>query len=176
VTTPDSAFDRPESGPALDVNIDDPGFKPVFKSLALASIPAPDYADVIVLPVPPGCSVDARLWAETIFSSAGTPVWVRALMAVRQSLVGLIGIRPAPAGIFAVAAVHGEEALISADDRHLDFRCGVALDAGAHLLRVTTAVRLKGWRGRLYFLPVRLLHPLVVHTMMARAIRVLTLS
>jgi hypothetical protein len=152
----------------------DPGFRPIFKSLAFASIPAPDYADVVILPVPPGCPVDARLWAETIFSSAGMPVWVRALMAVRQSLVGLIGIKPAPAGIFAVDAVQGEEALISADDKHLDFRCGVALDSEGHLLRVTTAVRLKGWRGRLYFLPVRLLHPLVVQAMMARAIRSLS--
>jgi hypothetical protein len=102
------------------------------------------------------------------------PGWVIGLMGLRQAVVGLIGASRATAGVFTVAEVRGEEALISTDDRHLDFRCGVAYDAGARLLRVTTSVRLKGWRGRLYFFPVRLLHPLVVHAMMARAIRRLT--
>jgi hypothetical protein len=147
---------------------------PVFRSMALESIPVPDYADVIVLPVPAGqrdWPTDPKVWAEALFSLKSMPGWVIALMGLRQAVVGLGGIRRAPAHVFAVAEVRGEEALISADDRHLDFRCGVAYDAGAGLLRVTTTVRLKGWRGRLYFVPVRPLHPLVVHAMMARAIR-----
>jgi hypothetical protein len=144
---------------------------PVFRSLALQSIPTPDFADVIVLPVPEGTPADPRVWAEELFSLKSMPGWVTALMGLRQAVVGLVGISRAPAGVFAVAEVRGEEALISADDTHLDFRCGVAYDGGARLLRVTTAVRLKGWRGRLYFTPVRLLHPLVVHAMMARTIR-----
>ena len=147
---------------------------PVFRSLALQSIPKPDYADVIVLPVPEGTSADPRVWADELFSLRSMPGWVTALMGLRQAVVGLMGIGKAPAGVFAVTEVRGEEALISADDTHLDFRCGVAYDAGARLLRVTTAVRLKGWRGRLYFAPVRLLHPLVVHAMMARTIGRLT--
>ena len=142
---------------------------PVFRSLALDSIPVPDYADVIVLPVPPGGPSDPRIWAQTIFSPQSMPAWVAALMGLRQALVGLAGINRAPKDVFAVSEVRGEEALISADDTHLDFRCGVAFDAGAGLLRVTTAVRLKGRRGRLYFAPVRVLHPLVVRAMMVRA-------
>jgi hypothetical protein len=154
------------------------GKSPVFRSLALESIPVPDYADVIVLPVLPAgqqeCPVDPKVWAETLFSLKSMPGWVTALMGLRQAVVGLVGIHRAPAGVFAVAKVRGEEALISVDDTHLDFCCGVAYDADARLLRVTTTVRLKGWRGRLYFGPVRLLHPLVVHAMMARTIRHLT--
>jgi len=162
--------EKPSSAVASGV---DTASLPVFRSLALQSIPQPDYADVIVLPVPDGTSADPRVWAEELFSLTlkSLPGWVTALMGLRQAVVGLVGISRAPAGVFAVAEVRGEEALISADDTHLDFRCGVAYDAGARLLRVTTAVRLKGWRGRLYFAPVRLLHPLVVHAMMARTIR-----
>jgi hypothetical protein len=155
------------------------GTMPVFRSLALDSIPVPDYADVIVLPVPAGqreCPADPRVWAEALFSRSSMPGWVTALVGLRQAVVGLIGVSRATAGVFAVSEVRGEEALISADDRHLDFRCGVAYDAGARLLRVTTTVRLRGWRGRLYFFPVRPLHPLVVHAMMARAVRRLTLA
>ncbi|MBT2532885.1 DUF2867 domain-containing protein [Arthrobacter sp. ISL-48] len=155
------------------------GTLPVFRSLALDSIPAPDFADVIVLPVPAGqreCPNEPQIWAETLFSVSSMPEWVTALMGLRQAVVGLIGVSRATPAVFAVSEVRGEEALISADDRHLDFRCGVAYDARARLLRVTTTVRLKGWRGRLYFVPVRLLHPLVVRAMMARAIRHLTLG
>jgi Protein of unknown function (DUF2867) len=161
------------SGEPAELREDGPtdGIRPAFRSLALESIPAPDYADVIVVPVPAGCTPDPRLWAETLFSPQSMPLWIRTLMGLRQALVGLVRIGKAPAGVFDVAEVRGEEALISADDTHLDFRCGVAFDAGARLLRVTTAVRLKGWRGRLYFAPVRVLHPLVVHAMMTRAVR-----
>ena len=147
--------------------------EPAFRSLALEAIPEPDYADVIVVPCRQTATSDPRVWAETVFSRSAMPRWVLALMALRQQLVGLVGIPKAPADVFAVSRVAGEEALITAVDRHLDFSCGVAFDAGSHLLRVTTAVRLKGWRGRLYFVPVRVLHPLVLRAMMLRAARVL---
>ena len=164
-------YPNPENPSSAVASGVDAASLPVFRSLALQSIPTPDYADVIVLPVPDGASADPHVWAEELFSLKSMPAWVTALMGMRQAVVGLVGISRAPAGVFAVAEVRGEEALISADDTHLDFRCGVAYDAGARLLRVTTAVRLRGWRGRLYFAPVRLLHPLVVHAMMARTIR-----
>jgi hypothetical protein len=165
VTTEDLSGETPEH----PQDAAQAGFSPVFRSLALDSIPVPDYADVIVLPVPAGCPSDPRIWAQTLFSPQSMPPWVTALMGLRQAVVGLVGIDRAPKGVFAVSDVRGEEALISTDDKHLDFRCGVAFDAGARLLRVTTTVRLKGWRGRLYFMPVRVLHPLVVHAMMVRA-------
>ena len=59
--------------------------------------------------------------------------------------------------------------LIAADDTHLDFRCAVAVDRSARLVRVTTTVRLHGWRGRVYFAPVRLLHPVVIQAMVQKA-------
>ncbi|AQZ65510.1 unnamed protein product [[Actinomadura] parvosata subsp. kistnae] len=144
---------------------------PVYWSSALEDIPVPDYADVMIGVLPPGASEDPRVWAEEIFSLRALPRWVGAAMAVRQALVPLLGVRRAPRDVFRVARVEGEEALIVADDRHLDFRCGVAVDAAARLVRVTTTVRLKGWRGRVYFMPVRLAHPVVVHAMMRSARR-----
>ena len=76
--------------------------------------------------------------------------------------------------VFAVRRVEGGEALMVASDRHLDFACGVEVDAGRRLVRVTTAVRLHGWRGRLSFAPVGLVHPVVVRSMLRRAARRLT--
>jgi hypothetical protein len=94
------------------------------------------------------------------------PVWVRLAMGLRQAFVPLLGLRPAPRETFRVREVVGDEALIAADDAHLDFRCGVGVDHETRLVRVTTAVRLMGRRGRLYFAPVQLAHPVVVMSML----------
>ena len=45
------------------------------------------------------------------------------------------------------------------------------MTAEPHLVHVTTAVTLKGWRGRVYFAPVRLLHDAVTRSMMTAAAR-----
>ncbi|MEU5863161.1 DUF2867 domain-containing protein [Nonomuraea sp. NPDC047529] len=144
---------------------------PVYWSSALEDIPAPDYADMIVGVLPPRATDDPRDWAKTIFSIRSMPRWITAAMGLRQAIVPLIGIPRAPRDVFRVGRVEGDEALIAADDRHLDFRCGVGVDREARLVRVTTTVRLKGWRGRLYFWPVRLVHPIVVRAMLRSAQR-----
>ncbi len=147
--------------------------QPAFWSMAFADLPRPDYADMTIAVLPDGASTDPEVWANTLFSRAGAPLWVRAAFVVRAVVVPLIGVASAPKNVFAVERVEGEEALMSFDDRHLDFRCAVGVDARAGLVRVVTAVRLKGWRGRLYFAPVRLAHPLVVHAMLKRTCKLL---
>lgn len=147
---------------------------PGFTSLALRDIPAPDYADVILLPIPAGAPTDPGLWAETIFGPAAAPLWVRAALGLRQALVPLLGLKPSPSTIFAVREREGEEALIAAEEKHLSFRAAVGVDTLTRTVRVTTTVALHGRRGRLYFGPVRLAHPVVVHSMMRGAIRTLT--
>jgi hypothetical protein len=140
--------------------------QPGFWSLALRDIPRPDFLDVVAVPLPAGTSEDAAVWAEELFAIASMPVWVRLAMGLRQAFVPLLGLRPAPRETFRVREVVGDEALIAADDAHLDFRCGVGVDHETRLVRVTTAVRLKGRRGRLYFAPVQLAHPVVVMSML----------
>jgi hypothetical protein len=138
-------------------------------SLALRDIPEPDFADAAIVPLPVGATTDPHVWAEEMFRLRTMPAWVTAALAVRQAVVPLLGIRRAPRNTFAVRDRVGDEVLIAADDTHLDFRCGVAVDQSARLVRVTTTVRLHGWRGRVYFAPVRLLHPVVIQAMIRRA-------
>ena len=71
--------------------------------------------------------------------------------------------------MLAVSRATSDEAIIDTDDRHLRFVAAVT--AEPHLVHVTTAVTLKGWRGRVYFAPVRLLHDAVTRSMMAAAAR-----
>ena len=138
-------------------------------SLALREIPTPDYADAIIVPLPPGTPVDPAQWARRLFSLRTMPRWVVGALAVRQVLVPLLGIPRAADDVFTIRDQHEDEVMLGVDDRHLDFRCAVAVDQVARLLRVTTTVRLHGWRGRLYFLPVGFLHPLVVRAMIRSA-------
>ena len=147
---------------------------PVLVSLAFRDIPAPDFADVVVVAIPDAAEPvpkSPKWWAAEVFSIRSMPWWVRGLFAVRQTVVGLIGISRGEKSDFTVAAVHGEEALIAVDERHLDFRAAIGVDSGRRLLRVTTAVRLHGWRGRTYFLPVSLLHGPVTRAMAKSAVR-----
>ena len=134
-------------------------------SLALRDIPVPDFADAVIVPLPAGATTDPRVWAEETFRLRTMPAGVVVALAVRQVLVPLLGIHRAPPDTFAIREQVGDEVLIAADDTHLDFRCAVAVDRSARLVRVTTTVRLHGWRGRVYFAPVRLLHPVVLSAM-----------
>lgn len=143
--------------------------EPAFRSIALADIPVPDFADVAIIPLPAGAPTDPARWARAIFSVRHVPGWVKVAFGLREVAVRLVGIPPAARDVFEVREVVGDEALIATDDEHLDFRVGVGVDAGARLVRVTTVVRLHGWRGRLYFAPVRLLHAPVTQAMMRRA-------
>lgn len=145
--------------------------QPALVSLAFRDIPEPDWADVVVVTLPAGADNDPAEWAQAVFDIRALPAWVLALLGLRQLLVGLIGVDRGAADVFAVREVSGEEALIAADDRHLDFRAGVAVDTDAGLLRCVTAVRLKGWRGQVYFAPIRLLHDPITRAMMRAAVR-----
>lgn len=140
-------------------------------SIALRDIPHPDYADASIAVIGPNSPVDSVVWARTLFSLEAMPRWVVAALRLRQLAVRLIGIPPAPRDVFQVRESADGEALIAADDAHLDFRCGVAIDKGMRLVRLTTTVRFRGWRGRAYFVPVRLAHPIVVRAMIRGAIR-----
>jgi hypothetical protein len=97
------------------------------------------------------------------------PSWVGALFAVRQRAVKALGIPRGERWMLAVSRATSDEAIIDTDDRHLRFVAAVT--AEPHLVHVTTAVTLKGWRGRVYFAPVRLLHDAVTRSMMAAAAR-----
>lgn len=144
---------------------------PCFRSLAFREIPKPDYADVCLATLPDGAGTDPSEWAERLFSLESMPRWVAGALGLRQALVPLIGIPKAPQDTFTVTDQSGEEALIFVRDKHLNFAAAVGVDPVSRLIRVTTAVELKGWRGKLYFGVVRPIHPIVVNSMLKKATR-----
>ncbi|MFD0660908.1 hypothetical protein [Thermocatellispora tengchongensis] len=80
---------------------------PVYWSSALEDIPAPDYADMTIGVLPPGAPHDPRVWAAGLFSLRAMPRWIAAALALRQLLVPLLGIPPAPRDTFRVGRVEG---------------------------------------------------------------------
>jgi hypothetical protein len=142
-------------------------------------MPRPDWAATTTVSVPEGAGRDPAAqdgaprdgagWARAIFAVGSTPPWIRALFGAREVAARLLRIPPGQPAMLAVREVRDGEALIDTDDRHLRFVAGVRVDGG--LLHVTTAVQLKGWRGQVYFLPVRFLHDQVTRSMMTAAAR-----
>lgn len=141
--------------------------------LALRVIPAPHYADTVFVAIPKTQTMpdDPAFWARHVFSVRSAPRWVLALLALRQAVVGLIGVERSSSSVFDVDSVEDGEALVAAEERHLDFAASVRIDPEHRLLSVTTSVSLHGWRGRLYFVPVSILHGPVLRAMATRAVR-----
>lgn len=130
-----------------------------------------DLLDAYALPWHPRLPSDPREWAEAIFHRP--PAWVMTLLGVRQLLVGLVGIARDDGSAFTIRERTAQEALLGTDEDHLDFRASVHVSPEA--VTLTTVARSNSLRGRLYLLPVRVLHPVVVRAMLARAHRSLVL-
>jgi hypothetical protein len=108
---------------------------------------------------------DPAVWASAIFDEP--PRWVRALLVVREAVVGFVGIERAGRSAFTARDLTATEAIVGVDARHLDFRAVVSVEPTRVVL--TTLVRRHNPRGRAYFALVRRIHPVVVAAMLTRA-------
>ncbi len=144
----------------------------------------------------PGKKIDIIKTGRLFFMAA--PGWVNRLFALRNRMVQLIGLKvPGTVknrraliesftgkpgeqiGLFRVVDKSANELLLGEDDKHLDFRVSLLLeDMNASVtdryLTISTAVRFHNGLGRLYFIPVKPFHRLIVRSMlkeMGRAIQ-----
>jgi Protein of unknown function (DUF2867) len=136
-----------------------------------------------------------ELFLQTV---AHTPDWVHALMAIRNRVVGLFGLKnlgalnslrpskPAsayqvgdPVGIFTLLSQTPDEAVLFDDDKHLrvsisvqklKVQDGIATVA-LPAIAITTVVHVHNLLGRLYMLPVGPIHKLVAPAVLSRANR-----
>ncbi len=136
-------------------------------SVAYELLPAPDWAMTTSIAVPDAEAHTAQEWAQAIFDIRALPAWVKGLGAARAVVAKALQLPRGNQSMLTVDRVIDGEAVIDTDDRHLRFVAGVRTEPG--LVHVTTAVALKGWRGKLYFAPVRVLHDPVTRSMMTAA-------
>ncbi len=159
-------------------------------SLVARALPRIDYADTFRVQIPATCTTASTV-AQALFSTV--PTWVKILLRLRNALVAPLGLKTGPVfgtarperaitrdiqpgsriGIFPVLACTPEEILMGEDDKHLNFRVSVLLDreGDANWAVVSTVVCFNNWLGRLYFVPVRPVHRVIVPATLKRGVR-----
>lgn len=156
-------------------------------SLILTALPKRSFADAYRAPLAKPAASPADIFLAAARSS---PRWIARLMALRNRLVRLVGLKdvgqfnapaaaPAPRsfaigdrlGIFTIVAQTAEELLLGIDDRHLDVRVCVTRQPQAQppAYVVSTIVDVHNALGHTYMLPVSRIHPFVVRAMMRNA-------
>ncbi|MZP30393.1 DUF2867 domain-containing protein [Heliobacterium undosum] len=157
-------------------------------ALVAASLQPIHYGDCYRMQVPKNFTGGVDDLTGLIFSPASNPSWASGLTKVRDSVVGLFGIKrvtPGPGAakqgdslqpgqrrlLFPIIARTDTELLLGLDDRHLDFRVSVRLvEEGANRsVDVATVVKFHNLLGRAYFVPVKPFHRLLVPAIMKKA-------
>ena len=134
-------------------------------ALLTDALPRTDLVDAQAVPAGAGLPDDPMSWADAVFGDP--PYWVAALLRLRESLVGLVGIERRRPGALDPVAVDDHEVVLGSDARHLDVRASVLRDPDRVV--VTTVVQVHSVRGRLYLGVVRLVHPMIVRALLGRA-------
>ena len=125
---------------------------------------------------------------KAFFCSA--PKWTEYLFTLRNRMVSFLGLKtstkpqnhlellvnfkcePGEAlGLFKVFSKTDSEVILGEDDKHLNFRVSLFYEsdsdeASEKRLIISTTVKFNNWFGRLYFLPVRPIHRLIVPAML----------
>ena len=136
-------------------------------TLVREAMERPELVDSWRIPLWTGMPTDPDVWAAAIFRRP--PVWIGALMRLRNLLVGLIGIERGDQSSFDRIAHTNHEHLLGTDAGHLDFRASILVDSDA--VTLTTVARTRNRRGRFYLAIVRLVHPAIVRGMLRNASR-----
>ena len=148
-----------------------------------------DYADSYIAPLFSKKRTPEDV-GRAFFSSS--PRWVDVLFSLRNRIVSLFGLKTSGnttdraaqikafrgkpgerMGLFQVFAKNENELILGEDDKHLDFRVSLFLaeNGSEQTLCISTTVRFHNRFGRLYFMPVRPFHSLVVPAMLKGIVR-----
>jgi hypothetical protein len=114
------------------------------------------------------------------------PRWAIVLMKIRNNVVKIFGLKTgknenvnevacypvgSKAGYFTVTARNANEIVMGENDRHLCFRASVLVDREQSFIYLTTIVRFHNIWGRIYFLPVKPFHRLIIKSLLKRQFR-----
>jgi hypothetical protein len=146
-----------------------------------------DFHDCYLMPLAHGGRSALEIFLATV---ARSPRWVEAMMAVRNRVVGLFGLKnlgnlgslpplkQAAAykvgdrvGIFTLLSATDDEVILGDSDKHLDVKvslCKVMRD-NREAVAVTTVVHIHNLLGRAYMLFVAPMHRIIAPAVMRRA-------
>ena len=98
------------------------------------------------------------------------PGWVKWLMNIRDAVVWIFGLKTSKeiqegqTTNFPVIERNENEIVMGEKDKHLDFRASVLVDRENSFIYLTTIVRFNNIFGKLYFLPVKPFHKIIVQS------------
>jgi hypothetical protein len=150
-----------------------------------------DFADAFTIRIPRSDLTATQIYAAV---AGRTPVWVDSLMAVRNQLVSLLGLKhlgrladvsrdlPSGAehslqvgqrmGLFNFVSATPNELVVEDADKHLTVQLSIlknAMDDQYDHLTLTTVVHIRNTLGRLYMLPVGPAHKLIAPAVLQQA-------
>ena len=159
-------------------------------SVIHTTLPGADYADAYraAEPQPTACALQA--WLDVV---ARTPPWTHALMALRNRLVRLVGLkgvgqlddvhgeraRPHDAasyrtgdrvGIFFIRHLGEREVVMGQDDKHLNVQVSLSKQVmgGQPVVVLSTVVHIHNRLGHAYMAVITPFHRLIVRSMLQR--------
>ena len=149
--------------------------KEVDAALPHPALPHADWADAYRITVDTPFA-NARAAGKAAFSTF--PLWVNALMGLRNLIVSPFGLkkeadrRPSKEriGFFPIIAESERELVVGMNDRHLDFRCVIEIanhDFGQNVT-IATVIQRHNWLGRVYLALVTPFHRVIVRSALAR--------
>jgi len=147
-------------------------------SIILKDFGKTDYLDVYQIRKQTNESVDSI--TTQIFS---LPRWVNGLLKIRNSIVGKLGLKTGnkkdtivevyyPTGskavFFTVIDRNENEIVMAENDKHLNFRTSVYIDRNDTNtdIYLSTLVKFNNTWGKLYFLPVKPFHKLIIKSLL----------
>ena len=144
--------------------------------------PKPDYYDSFSITFSSDKKIDLERCFRVFYTSF--PKWFSFLMSIRQRLASMLGLKTLDSsvsleeelaklevkpgkgiGFFKIYSCSNREVFTGENDKHLDFRLSFFLDQPSkdvYKLTLTTSVKMNAMLGKLYFLPVKPIHRLIV--------------
>lgn len=129
-------------------------------------------------------NIDPTLIGKLFFASI--PNWGERLLALRNRIVGLLGLKTTgdptrelqnfkcesgeQFGPLKVVDKTNNEVIFGVDDKHLDFSVSLLLEQ-RKTLTISTTVKFNNWFGQFYFSLVRPFHKLIVKSMLKKMIK-----
>lgn len=151
-----------------------------------------DYQDAFSIKVPVEHAVPTYELVKLFFQCI--PVWAMMLIRIRETIASWIGLKTMDGkqvaqqleefrgdvgqsvALFHVKESNDQEILTGETDKHLDFSLSfIGKKESEHFeITLATTVLFNGWLGRLYFLPVKPIHKILVPVMLKRMAKKLT--
>lgn len=153
-----------------------------------SEIPGSDFHDCYAMSLAHGGRSAFDIYLQTV---ARSPRWVESLMALRNRIVGLFGLKnlghlgslpPLKAatayrigdrvGIFTLLSATDDEVILGDSDKHLDVKVSLCkvMRAEGEAVAMTTVVHIHNLLGRIYMMVITPMHRIIAPAVMRRAI------